>query len=55
MDHSPSTIKQCLDELIHCIEESQYYSLEERGHLLEAIRTSLVAYLKLKEFIQEAE
>lgn len=53
-DKPPSTIKECLKELIYVIEASKdLEDIEQKANLLDAVRISLMAYLKLKEYIQE--
>jgi hypothetical protein len=53
MSKPPSTVKECIIELIHVIDESQHMSDEEKVILMDAIRTSLYAFIKLKEWISE--
>ena len=50
----PMTIRDCIEQLVHVIEATSHnYSEKEKADLMDLIRTELVAFLKLKEYINE--
>jgi len=50
----PNTIIECVEDLVSCIEYSRECDNEiQMANLLFNIRESLVAYLKLKEWVSE--
>ncbi len=51
---APSTIKECVTELIIVLEESNRLpTASQKASILKCICTELVAFLKLKEWISE--
>lgn len=54
MSKPPSTVRECIVQLVHAIEATSHnYSEKEKAHIMDLIRTELVAFLKLKEYINE--
>lgn len=53
MDKPPSTIKDCVFELVSVIEQCKDFPQDEKAFFMDAIRNELVAYLKLKEWISD--
>jgi hypothetical protein len=54
MSKPPSTVRECIVQLVHVIEATSHnYSQKEKANLMDMIRTELVAFLKLQEYINE--
>ena len=54
MNKPPSTIRECLLQLVICIEDTSCnYTQKQKGDLMDMIRVQHMGYLKLKEYLQK--